>query len=489
MMKRLAAPQALLPRSILVICVLLLGRGLAFSQAGASQKFQTSEVNFQTDDGWMIQGTFYMPKVAGLAPAMVVLNEPGGPNEAQHIRQIGGNISRGVADRIGMAALSIDVRGTGHSFGKKYFEEFSPEERDGLQLDIRAAINFLAAQKGIDPNRMAIIAPNATAEYAVREAAHNVRQIKALVLTTGRLTEKSRGYIRTRADLPILAIASQDETKTNQELAAQPYFDSDNKDSSLMFVIDRGAGIFNRPGNVIEHVADWLKTNVGALGTESDISFKTEDGWTLRGNLFVPDALDNKKVPAVIMVHGQNHDGQAWYYLARAIAKSGLAVMYFDRRDNGRSTYDKGPIPAGSGAGNPRDIRAAINFMTAQKSIDGNRIALIGATALATAIVEASMDDPRIKTIVGLSLYGATDSVKQYISKSEVPLFLMASSNDVNADGGSLADASRELRRLSKSRESELIMYDDGGRGSNMQQIKPELNGMIVRWLNEKLLR
>ena len=99
------------------------------------------------------------------------------------------------------------------------------------------------------------------------------------------------------------------------------------------------------------------------------------------------------------------------------------------------------------------------------------------------------MDDPRIKTIVGLSLYGASDAVKQYISKSEVPLFLMASSNDVNADGGSLADAARELRRLSKSRESELIMYDDGGRGSNMQQIKPELNGMIVRWLNEKLLR
>src|SRR5262249_33081331 len=147
----------------------------------------------------------------------------------------------------------------------------------------------------------------------------------------------------------------------------------------------------------------------------------TEDGWTLRGNLFVPDGLDNKKVPTVIIVHSQNHDAQAWYYLAREIAKSGLAVMYFDQKGNGRSTYDKGPTPADSRAENPRDVKAAINFMTAQKSIDGNRIALINATALATAIVEASMDDPRIKTIVGLSLYNATDPVKQYISKSEVP--------------------------------------------------------------------
>ncbi len=256
-----------------------------------------------------------------------------------------------------------------------------------------------------------------------------------------------------------------------------------------MFVIDRGAAIFNRPGNVIEQVADWLKTNVGALGTETDISFKTEDGWTLRGNLLIPDGLGNKKVPAVIMVHGQNHDAQAWYYLAREIAKSGLAVMYFDRRGNGRSVYDKGAPPAGFGAGNPLDVKAAINFMTNQKAVDANRLALIGATALATAIVEASMDDRRIKTIVGMSLYGASDAVKQYISKSDLPLFLMASSNDVNADGGSLADASRELHRLSKSKETELIMYDDGGRGSNMPQVKPELNGMIVRWLNEKLLR
>ena len=488
-MKPIRVRKTELLGSVLAVYALMLAPGFAFPQVGVSRKVDTSEVNFQAEDGWMIQGTFYMPKVAGLAPALVVLNEPGGPNLSQHIRQIGGNIGRGVAERIGMAALSIDVRGTGHSFGKKYFEEFSPEERDGLQLDIRGAINFLSAQKGIDPNRIAVIAPSATAEYAVREASHNVGQIKALVLTTGWFTEKSREYIRSRADLPILAIASQDETKRNQELASQPYFDSDNKGSSLMFVIDRGAAIFNRPGNVIEHVADWLKANVGALGTESDISFRTDDGWTLRGNLFIPDGLENKKVPAVIMVHGQNHDAQAWYYLAREIAKSGLAVMYFDRRGNGRSTYDKGSAPAGFGAGDARDVKAAVNFMTAQKSVDANRLALIGATALATAIVEASMDDPRIKTLVGLSLYGASDAAKQYISKSEVPLFLMASSNDVNADGGSLADASRELRRLSKSKESELIMYDDGGRGSNMQQIKPELNGMIVRWLNEKLLR
>ena len=97
------------------------------------------------------------------------------------------------------------------------------------------------------------------------------------------------------------------------------------------------------------------------------------------------------------------------------------------------------------------------------------------------------MNDSRIRTIVGMSLYGASDGAKQYIAKSDVPLFLMATNTDVNADGGSLADASRELHRLSKSKETELIMFDDAGRGSNLPQVKPELQAMIVRWLNEKL--
>jgi dienelactone hydrolase len=476
---------------LVAVNVFILSTGAAFAQSGggAEASFQTTEVSFPTEDGWTIYGTLYMPKssVTTPVPALVVLNEPGGPLLSQHIRQIGGNISRGVAQRIGMAALSIDVRGSGHSFGKKYFEEFSPEERDALQLDIRGAVAFLSAQKGIDRRRMAVMAPSITAEYAVREASHNLPQIKALVLTTGWFTTKSREYIESRSDLPILAIASKDDSKKNQERSAEPYFASENKSSSLMFVIDRGAAIFNRPGKIIEQVADWLKANVGALGTETEISFKTDDGWTLRGNFFAPDGMGAQKAPGVIFVHGQNHDAQAWYYLAQEVAKSGLPVLIFDRRANGKSVWEKGPTPEGSGNGNPLDVKAAINFMALQKSVDANRLALVSATALATAVIEVAVADSRVKTIVGMSLYGATDAAKQSIAKSDLPLFLMASTTDVNADGGSLADASRELHRLSKSKDTELIMYDDGGRGSNMPQVKPELTGMVVRWLNEKL--
>ena len=475
----------------MLVSLLVLFTTAAFAQSlgGEKSNYQVSDVNFQTEDGWTIYGTFYLPKSAAQTPvpALVVLSEPGAPGLGQHIRSIGGNISGGVAGRIGMAALSIDVRGTGHSFGKKYFEEFSPEERDGLQLDIRGAIKFLSSQPGIDKNRIAILAPGLAADYAVSEAAHNIPQVKALVLITGELSDKNRKYIPLRSDLPILAIASKDDPRKIQAVSTEPYFLSENAGSHIMFVIDRGAAIFNRPGQIFEQVSDWLKANVNNIGTQTEISFKTEDGWTLRGSMFLPDNLDGKKVPGVVFVHGQNHDVQAWYYLAREVAKSGLAVLVFDRRANGKSVWEKGPTPPGSGAGNPLDVKAAVNYLASQKGVDGTHLALVAATAVATAIIEASMNDSRIRTIVGMSLYGASDGAKQYIAKSDVPLFLMATNTDVNADGGSLADASRELHRLSKSKETELIMFDDAGRGSNLPQVKPELQAMIVRWLNEKL--
>lgn len=495
-MKCVPAETIFLRAILLITTVLPMGATSALSQAavfqaqsGAAINFQTTDVSFPTQDGWIIHGTFYLPETAAQepVPALVVLSEPQAPGLGQHIRSIGGNISRAVAGMIGMAALNIDVRGTGHSFGKKYFEEFSPEERDAVQLDIRGAIRYLSSQKGIDPGRIAILAPTLTAEYAVREAAQNIPQVKGLVLITGEFSKTSLEYIESRSDLPILAIASKDDPGKIQLRSTEPYYYSKNTGSGIMFVIDRGAAIFNRPGQIMEQVSGWLKQNVGNLGRKTEISFKTEDGWTLHGSLFTPDSLGGKKVPGVVFVHGQNHDVQTWYYLAREVAKSGLAVLVFDRRANGKSVWQNGSTPAGSGAGNSLDVKAAINFMASQNAVDGNRIALVAATAVATATITASMNDPRIKTIVGLSLYGAEDNAKQYIARSEVPLFLMVSTRDVNADGGSLTEQSRELHRLSKSKESELIVFDNAGRGSNLQQVKPEINAMIVRWLNEKL--
>ncbi|MBI2817468.1 MAG: dienelactone hydrolase family protein [Acidobacteria bacterium] len=448
-----------------------------------------TKVSFQTEDGWTIYGTLFLPKqISGASiPGVVVLSEPGWVVRMIH----GANICAAITSN-GMAALAIDMRGSAASYGKKDFELFSQEELDGFQLDIRAAVKFLGSQKGIDPRRIGVLGAGITAEYVVREASRNTAQIKAIVLLTGSYSSPSREFLKSRRDLPVLAVVGKEDPKESQTRAAEPYFLSPNKYSHLILAMDRGASMFNRPGHLKEQVSDWLKHNLRSLGDEADVSFKSSDGWELRGNLYLPDGADGKKVPAVVFVHGINHDQQTWYYLAREVVRGGMAALIFDWRGNRKSIRPDGKwemgvdLPRNQMSNMYQDVKAAIQFMASQQQVDANRIALVAATATNNFAVRAMMNDARIKTFVGLSFYAPDADVKKYIQSSDVPFFIIASTNDMNADGGSLATGTREVYAASKSKDSTLLMYDDAGRGSDMLKTKPELFGMIVRWLQEK---
>lgn len=453
-------------------------------QPGAAQG--SRDVSFQAEDGWTLYATYYPPERAPqvAVPGLVVLSEPDSTP-----RNIGSNIARSAAAN-GMAALTIDMRGTAASFGKKDFQVFSPEERDALQLDIRAAIKFLSSQQEVDSKRIAVFGAGVTVDYVVREAAINATQVKAVVLSTGWLSDRGRESVKSRKDLPVLAIASDDDARNTQSQAAEPFFLSQDKGSRLMFVMDRGASIFNRPGQPMEKVTAWLKDNLRALGKETEISFKTEDGVTLIGNLFMPDGVDEKsKVAGVVFVHGANHDATTWYHLTRELVKAGMAALIFDQRGYRKSVSDIARLPQSADSVNTRhlDIKAAINFLASQSWVGSNRIGLVTATSRGGPAVRAVYGDSRVKTVVGLSFYGADEDTQRFLVDMDIPLFMIASINDENADGGSLEDGTREAYRLSKNKESELLMYDDAGRGSNMLKTKPELTGMIVRWFTEKL--
>jgi dienelactone hydrolase len=471
---------------ILIATLFIVSITTTNAQIPAESKTLIKDLSFKTEDGWTIHATYYLPPDIGATPipGLVILSEPGWVP-----RSISDEISLGVAD-IGMAALAVDIRGTDASYGDKDYQSFTQEERDAMQLDIRAAVKHLSSQKEVDGNRIAVFGASDMVDYVAREAAINLSQIKALILSTGWLSDKGRESIKFRKDLPILALASEDDPKQKQEMAAEPFFLSEDKGSRLMFVMDRGASIFNRPGQPIKRTTDWLKENLVGIGYQSAISFKTEDGKLLRGTLYMPDGLDKNAGPVggVVYVHGANHDATTWYHLAREATKTGLASLIFDQRGYMKSVPNERPYAFDIDT-IQKDIKAAIKFITSQSGVDSNRIALVTATSRGGPTVGAAYGDDRIKTIVGLSFYGGNDDTKKYLAEIDIPLFLVASTRDIRADGRSLIDATREAYQLSNNKETELLVYEDAGRGSAMMKTKPELEGMIVRWINEKLAK
>src|SRR5437588_251177 len=114
--------------------VLFIVIGMIFAAAPlhAAGADTVSAVSFSAADGWKITGTLYLPgSISAPIPAVVLLTEPGWVDRSIYDNYVSRKLAKN-----GLAALSIDMRGTGGSAGGKEFEAFSPEELAKLQLDV-----------------------------------------------------------------------------------------------------------------------------------------------------------------------------------------------------------------------------------------------------------------------------------------------------------------------------------------------------------------
>ena len=441
---------------------------------------QRSAVSFITEDGWKLTGSLYLPKQTSQdpIPAVVLLTEPGWVDRSIYDTYL----AQDLAD-VGIAALNFDLRGTGNSLGKKFFEEFSSQDLEGIQLDVGAAIEFLSSQAMVDASRIGVVGAGLSSKYAVLEAAENPR-VQTLVLISATVGKKAKEYLQSDHSIPVLSVVGKDDKESFREMA-EIYALSTNRSSDLLLAVGHGVVMFSHTRGLEEKVVHWMENNLKALGTEKEVSFRSEDGWTLYGTLRLPGGVDpNTKVPGVIMAHGAKHDQQTYHFMAREIAKQGMATLRFDWRGKGKSA-NGGRMPDQSKV--YLDVKAAIQFLASQPSVDPNRIGAVAATLACVHTLQASQGDPRVKTLVLLTALEPNEEAKQFLTTSNVPIFAIASSEDNNYQRGSLAETTRQVYLLSRSKQSEFLLYDDAGRGSEMLKVKPELQPMILRWLGDKL--
>lgn len=461
--------------------------------AGYCQK----TVSFQTEDGWTIYGSYYPAEGTGgnPAPVAIMLTDPGWDVRSNY------NVVAVPLAKKGMAALSIDVRGAGQSARGKHLGDVSLDEQGKIQLDIEGAIKFLASQKDIDSHRIAIVGTGVTAGSAAMEAGKNPA-IQALVLVSANLPSAAQSVISERGDMPVLCIAGKEQREDVKNMA-DVYSLSPSENSDFLLSVGHGTVSLAHEHGFPEKVADWLVSNVGALGTETPVSFESSDGWVLHGFLRVPDRVPaGTKIPGVVFVHGANHDQGTYYDLSRAASKKGLAILTFDVRGKNRDPKEgKGngvPLPAADSSNETGlsreeqakiylDVKAAIDFLGSQKQVDANRIGLVAATAAVPQAIQAAVGNPKVKTIVMLTAASLPSPEAAKYLATNIPIFAIASTEDVNPDRGNLSDITRQTYELSGSKKSQFLLYENAGRGSEMLKEKPELQAMVVRWLAEKL--
>ena len=462
--------------------------GLALLAVLPKPAHSQSVVTFKTEDGLTLYGTLHLPKNPQPPFAGAVLfAEPEWIVRSTY----DAGLAHDLAENYGIAALTVDFRGTAGNVNGRMFQTFSARDREKLQLDVRGAIRFLASQKGADPKRIGIVAVGVGTNYALLEAAESPA-VQGLVLISGSLSDGARDYIRSRRDIPILCIAGTDDKESFRDMSEALYL-SKNKASNILLSTGHGTTIFSRTEGLAKQVNQWFADNIKGLGAETEISFQTEDGWSLHGKLRLPGNRDaGTRVPGVVLVHGAQHDQETYYDLSRALAKKGIASVSFDWRGKNREiTETRGHYGVNLSAAErdktSLDVKAAINFLASQSAVNPNQIGVVGATLGTLFAMQGSIGDSRVKTMVMLSQYQLDAAVKQFLTTTDIPIFFIASTEDRNTELGSLADFTAEAYRLSKNKFTEFILYDDAGRGSEMLEKKDELEGMIVRWFQQKL--
>jgi alpha-beta hydrolase superfamily lysophospholipase len=120
-------------------------------------------------------------------------------------------------------------------------------------------------------------------------------------------------------------------------------------------------------------------------------------GETLEGVLFCPET--GGPAPALIVCHGAGEYKENYFEFCEFLAHNGVASLALDMHGHGASGGARFHVVIREWV---EDIRRAVDFLSAQPAVDAEAIGAFGLSSGGTAILEASLVEPRLKFLVGL---------------------------------------------------------------------------------------
>ena len=142
------------------------------------------------------------------------------------------------------------------------------------------------------------------------------------------------------------------------------------------------------------------------------ISFKTQYGFTLVGDLYTPKANDKSQITnhkyaaiAVSGPFGATKEQSSGLY-AMKMAELGFVALAFDPSFTGESSGE--PRRTASPDINTEDFMAAVDFLSKLPEVDAERIGIIGICGWGGIALNAAAADTRIKATVASTMYDMT---------------------------------------------------------------------------------
>ncbi|MEM5777602.1 MAG: alpha/beta fold hydrolase [Candidatus Aenigmatarchaeota archaeon] len=210
------------------------------------------------------------------------------------------------------------------------------------------------------------------------------------------------------------------------------------------------------------------------------VSFKTDDGFVIYGNLYEPENANGK---ALILIHMLRTDKSYWQSFAEKLKQNGYTVLAIDLRGHGESVFKNNKkitwqeFNENDFRNMVLDVKAAKLFLI-EKGIDEKKIGLIGASIGANTALNYAVTDEEIRFVVllspGLNYKGV--STEEAIKVYDRPIFIASSKEDEPS-----ASSSQKLYELASGQKT-LKMYENAGHGTWMFE-KTNLEEELIEWL------
>jgi len=124
------------------------------------------------------------------------------------------------------------------------------------------------------------------------------------------------------------------------------------------------------------------------------VTFPSE-GVELVATLFLPE--EPGRYPAMILCHGAGEFKEHYEEFCRYLAERGVVALAVDMRGHGGSGGDRFHVEIPDWV---EDVRAAVDFLAGHEWVDGDKIGAFGLSSGGTAILEAALEDPRLRALV-----------------------------------------------------------------------------------------
>jgi fermentation-respiration switch protein FrsA (DUF1100 family) len=142
------------------------------------------------------------------------------------------------------------------------------------------------------------------------------------------------------------------------------------------------------------------------------VTFKNRYGITLAGDLYVPKQRTGARLPALAVCgpFGAVKEQASGLY-AQTMAERGFVALAFDPSYTGESGGQ--PRNVASPDINTEDFSAAVDFLGLQRSVDRERMGVIGICGFSGMALTAASSDSRIKAVATTSMYDMSRSMSR----------------------------------------------------------------------------